>query len=115
MILINHQEQLMQQANYHSPAKLKSNSTGSNMTTQTRIEAFVYHPSNTITWQEKVSEAIIMPCDYIPLSAVHHGMLLQKRPGVIIPVFRRESGGTEKNLPKVYSTGKWYLGISVMC
>lgn len=57
----------------------------------TRIEAFVYHPLYRITLQEKAIEAIIMPCDYIPLSSIHHGMLLEKRPGVIIPVIRRRS------------------------
>lgn len=66
----------MQQANYHSPAKFKSTSTGSNTTTQTRIEAFVCCHLYRITLQEKAIEAIIMPCDYIPLSSIHRGMLL---------------------------------------
>lgn len=81
----------MQKASHHSSAKFKCTCTGSNMTTQARIEAFVYHPLYRITLQEKAIEAIIMPCDYIPLSSIHHGTLLEKRPGVIIPVIRRGS------------------------
>lgn len=81
----------MHKASYHSSAKFKSTSTGSNMTTHTRIEAFVYRPLYRVTLQEKAIEAIITPCDYIPLSSIHHGMLSEKRPGVIIPVTRRGS------------------------
>lgn len=77
----------MYQANCHSPAEFKSAPTGTNMTTQSRTEAFVCHPLHRITLHEEVTETIIIPCDCTALSSEHPGMLY-KRPGVIILALR---------------------------